>query len=158
MTEITKFNFLLQEFLDKMVNKFQNDKLNSYRRAFMLLKFTSPESPVNLFMTSCLTYKHQIISRDEKFFLTNKEIENKVNNFGNFTEECGLSYYWESLSSISKSSIWDYIQSLFVLGEIIVNKNKELFNKYNNLRMEDNIKDVKSALTNDFTPSFLKKI
>ena len=158
MAEISKFNNLLQEFLDKMVNKFDNDKLKSYRKAFMMIKVTKPESPVNLFMSSCLNYKHQIITRNENFFLKDKDIRDKANNFGNFTDECGLSYYWESLEDASKIAIWDYVQSLFVLGEIIVNKDKELFNKYNNLYMKDYKNDVDNIKTNSFSASFLEKI
>tara|TARA_B100000963_G_scaffold361686_1_gene398704 strand:+ start:1351 stop:1827 length:477 start_codon:yes stop_codon:yes gene_type:complete len=158
MTEISKFNGLLQEFLDKMVNKFNSDKLKSYRKAFMMIKITKPESPVNLFMVSCVDYKHKIISRDEQFFLNSSDIKNKANNFGNFTDECGLSYYWNTLDEVSKTAIWDYIQSLFVLGEIIVNKNKALFDRYNKLYIDDYKNEVDSIKSNSFSASFLEKI
>ena len=48
--EVTKFNILLEELLDKMIAKFQNDKLRSYRRFFILMKTVKSKTPVNLFV------------------------------------------------------------------------------------------------------------
>ena len=142
--EINKFNMLFEELLDKMVDKFQNDKLRSYRRFFIMMKSTMPKTPVNIFMSSCVQYKHHIRNRDDKFFLQDDTIKEKSKYFGNFTEDCGISDYWTSLSSKTQTSIWDYIQSLFVLGEIIINKNTELFEKYNKMYLSDFRNDIKN--------------
>ena len=48
--EIVKFNELFEEFLEKIITAFPNDKLKTYRKGFLLLKITSPNIPVNLFM------------------------------------------------------------------------------------------------------------
>ena len=39
----------------------------------------------------------------------------------------------EKLSELDKAAIWEYIQSLFALGEIIKKQNKTIFDEYENL-------------------------
>ena len=140
--EVTKFNNLLEELLDKMIAKFQNDKLMSYRRFFILMKTMKPKTPVNLFMSGCVNYKDQIKTRNEDFFLTSSEIQEKSKYFGNFTEDCGLSSYWSELTDSTKCAIWEYIQTLFVLGEIIINKDKIMFERYNKFYLSDFKDDI----------------
>ena len=143
-TEVGKFNMLFEELLEKMISKFNNDKLKSYRRLFIMMKTATPKTPVNLFMSGCVGYKQQIKLRDDKFFMNSKEINEKSKYFGNFTEDCGISEYWTSLSPATQTAIWEYIQSLFVLGEIIINKNSELFEKYNKMYLKDFKDDLKN--------------
>jgi hypothetical protein len=80
-----------------------------------------------------------------------------LKNFGNFTQDCGLDLYWNELTPITKKAIWDYIQSLFVLGEIIVNNNKEMFDKYNSLYISDYKSEVEN-FNNGFSKNFLNKL
>lgn len=142
MNQIKKFNFLLEELLDKLVEKFNNNKLKSYRRFFIFMKTASPKTPVNIFMSGCINYKEHIKNRDDVFFLTNETIKEKSKVFGNFTEDCGISEYWNVLSNKTKNSIWEYIQSLFVLGEIIINDDNQLFEKYMNKYVTDFRNDI----------------
>ena len=141
-SEVTKFNVLFEEFLEKIITAFPNNKLKTYRRGFLLLKTTSVSVPVNLFMAGCVNYKKEIIARNETFFLKDKTISEKAGMFGNFTEDCGLDSYWNELSASTKKAVWDYVQSLFVLGEIIVNKNSDMFKKYNSLYVSDYKKEI----------------
>lgn len=156
--EITKFNDLFEEFLQKIISAFPNDKLKTYRRGFLILKTTSPSVPVNLFMAGCVDYKKEIVARNDTFFLKDEKIKEKAGMFGNFTDDCGLDSYWEELSAATKKAVWDYIQSLFVLGEIIVGKNKELFDKYNSLYVTDYKKEISNLHTNNFSVDFLSKL
>ena len=157
LKEVLKFNTLFEEFLEKIITAFPNDKLKTYRRGFLFLKTTDPNSPVNLFMAGCVNYKKEIISRDDMFFFKNNDVKEKAKLFGNFTDDCGLDSYWNTLSSSTKKAVWDYIQSLFVLGEIIINNNNELFNKYNSLYITDYKKEI-SNLHTSFSMDFLKKL
>lgn len=156
--EVSKFNNLFAEFLEKITTTFSNDKLNTYRRGFLIIKATSPSTPVNLFMAGCIDYKKEIISRNDNFFLKDKKIKERANMFGNFTDDCGLDSYWDILTPTTKKAIWDYIQSLFVLGEIIVNKNKDLFNKYNLLYVSDYKKEINNLHGSGFSVDFLTKL
>ena len=156
--EIIKFNSLLEEFLEKIITAFPNEKLKTYRRSFLIIKTISPNIPVNLFMAGCINYKQEIVSRNDNFFLKDEKIKEKANVFGNFTDDCGLDSYWNVLTPSTKKAIWDYVQSLFVLGEIIVEKNQDLFNKYNSLYLSDYKKEVKNLHSSNFSLDFLKKI
>ena len=40
-TSVDKFNSLFNEFIDKIINKYPNQTLNDYKKAFVLLKITS---------------------------------------------------------------------------------------------------------------------
>ena len=62
------------------------------------------------------------------------------------------------LSKNTKKAVWDYIQSLFVLGEIIINNNNDLFNKYNNLYLTDYKKEINNLHSSKFSMDFLKKL
>lgn len=156
--ETKKFNELFEEFLEKIITAFPNNKLKTYRRGFLILKSTSPSVPVNLFMAGCVDYKREIVARNDSFFLANKKIQERANMFGNFTEDCGLDSYWNELSSTTKKAVWDYVQSLFVLGEIIIGKDEDLFKKYNSLYVSDYKKEINNLHTADFSVDFLTKL
>lgn len=158
MSEIKKFNELFEEFLEKIIAKFPNQKLKTYRRGFFLLKSASPSVPVNLFMSGCIDYKKEIKSRNETFFLKDKKISDTANVFGNFTDDSGLDTYWAELSPSTKKAIWDYIQSLFVLGEMIINKDEKSFEKYNKLYASDYKKEVNNLHGESFSLDFLSKL
>ena len=157
-SEIKKFNALLEEFLEKLISKFQSPKLKTYRRSFIMLKSTSPQTPVNLFMAGCINYKTEIITRNDGFFMKDKDVTEKAKMFGNFTDDCGLDSYWNELTPTTKTAIWDYVQSLFVLAEIIVNKNKDVYAKYSNIYAADYKKEINNLHNNDFSVDFLEKI
>ena len=156
--EIDNFNKLFEEFLEKIMSKFPYARLKTYYRGFKILKTSSPATPPNLFMAGCVEYKNQIKQRDDNFFLKSKSINDTAKNFGNFTEDCGLDTYWNELTPTTKKAIWDYIQSLFVLGEIIVNKDKALFAKYNSMYASDYKSEINNLHTEDFSLEFLEKI
>lgn len=156
--EIDNFNKLFEEFLEKIISKFPYSRLKTYYRGFKILKSSSPATPANLFMAGCIEYKTQIKQRDDNFFLKSKSVNDTARNFGNFTEDCGLDKYWNELTPTTKKAIWDYVQSLFVLGEIIVNKDKTLFDKYNNMYASDYKSEINNMHTENFSVEFLEKI
>jgi hypothetical protein len=156
--EVNKFNTLLDEFLEKLIVQFDNNKLRTYRKAFLLIKGSQPRVSVNLFMASCENYKSQITSRDDKFFLNDKKISEVSKQFGNFTDDIGLTDYWNKLTNKTKTSIWDYIQSLFVLGEIIINKDKDMFNKYKQLYISDYKNEINNLHGDNFSVEFIEKL
>ena len=90
--------------------------------------------------------------------LKDDKIKQKANMFGNFTDDCGLDCYWNELSANTKRAVWDYVQSLFVLGEIIIGKNKELFDKYSKLYISDYKKEINDLHTSTFSINFLTKL
>ena len=128
---IETFNNLFEEFLNKLLLKFDSEKLRFYKNTFLVIKRMKPYVPVYLFISSSIKYKKEIINRDESFFIKNDKIKDKCSYF-NINIDSEL-IQLEKLSDLDKKAIWDYIQSLFAVGEIIKKENKKLFEDYEKL-------------------------
>ena len=59
-----------------------------------------------------------------------------------FSSETGLIDKWKNLSANSKTAIWDYIQTLFVMGEMYMNKNKNAIEQINLVNKNFNRKEL----------------
>lgn len=152
---IDKFNTLFNEFIDKIINKYPEQSLVEYKKAFVLLKLTSPSTPSSLFMAGCVDYRNEIKNRDEAFFINNETIRNKINNF---SIDIGIYKYWNELSDNTKTAIWDYIQSLFLIGELIINKAPSEFNRIRNSNILDYKKEISDLYNQNFSTDFLTKL
>ena len=154
-TNIDKFNTLFNEFIDKIINKYPDASLSEYKKAFILLKLTSPSTPASLFMAGCIDYKDEIKYRDEAFFINSETIKNKITSF---SIEIGINKYWDELTDTTKTAIWDYIQSLFLLGELIINQNPSEFNKIRNSSVQDYKQEISNLHQQKFSTDFLTKL
>jgi len=154
-TPIDKFNSLFNEFIDKIITKFPNESLLNYKKAFVLVKIASPSSPANLFMAGCIDYKNEIKNRDEVFFINNESIKSKISSF---STDIGIAEHWKYLTDTTKTAVWDYIQSLFVLGEIIIKNDSTEFDKIRNSKIENYSKDISDFHKQKFSTEFLLKL
>ena len=77
-----------------------------------------------------------------------------------FANDTGLVNYWETLSEESKNAIWDYIQTLFVMGEMYVNKDTSIIqninNIYNKCSFNDSMQNLEENKT--FSKEFIEKL
>lgn len=158
---LDEFNKTLDEFINKMIIQFpQETKLKTYYSAFKVTKMYDKTMPIKIFMGGCLQFSEQIRTRDTEFFAKRKQFVSKLTKASSFTDDTGLSNYWEQLSNYSKKAIWDYIQTLFVMGEMYINKDSRIINKinniYNNLSFDESIETLKENDT--FTEEFINKI
>jgi hypothetical protein len=157
----TEFNRILDEFMSKMVTSFpEQPKLAGYYRAFKVAKLYNAELPLQIFMGGCMSFKEEISTRNEYFFKTRKTFVTGCSKCSSFGEDTGLVEYWERISETTKNSIWEYVQTLFVLGEMFIN-NEGLVDKtkdiYHNISMNEMSRFQNDAIT-DFSDDFLKKI
>lgn len=139
---IDDFNKTMEEFIIKSINQFPHEtKLKTYYSAFKVSKLYDKTLPIKIFMGGCLPYEEQIKKRDSEFFVNKKAFREGVMKCSSFTDDIGLVNYWHSLDESSKNSIWDYIQTLFVMGKMYINNDTALINKinsiYNNLSQEE---------------------
>lgn len=131
---INEFNNTLDEFMLKMINQFpQEANLKKYYNSFKMSKMYDNSIPIKLFMGGSLPFKEQIKSRDADFFKNRKTFLEACVQHSSFTSETGLSEHYDSLSDKSKTAIWDYIQTLFVMGEMYINKDTSILNNMNNV-------------------------
>ena len=156
-----EFNNILNEFILKMIKTFPDQvKLNGYYKAFKISRLYNDELPLHIFMGGCLSFKTQIKTKDENFFKQRTEFVNKCNKYSSFSNDIGLVEFWDNISDLTKKSIWEYVQTLFVMGEIFLN-NEEMLAKtehiYKNIS-GDEIGRFENETVNHFSSDFLKKI
>ena len=161
MKVLDEFNKTLDEFINKMILQFpQETKLKTYYSAFKVTKMYDKTMPIKIYMGGCLQFADQIKNRDTEFFAKRKAFVNKIAQASSFTDDTGLVNYWENLSDNSKTAIWDYIQTLFIMGEMYINKDSSIVKKinsvYNNLSFNESMQNLKENDT--FTEEFINKI
>lgn len=113
-TTISAFNDMMQQFLDELVLTFPETKsFSKFQSQFKLLRKTSPRTPMNNFMESITPYANSVMQRDEKFF---KEHADKIP----FLKSLDINSIWtDDLSDSTKGAIWQYLQTLYILGTTI---------------------------------------
>lgn len=158
---VDEFNKTLDEFINKMILQFPVEtKLKTYYSAFKVTKMYDKSMPIKIFMGGCLNFTQQIKDRDTEFFAKRETFVNRIKEASSFTDDTGLVNYWENLSDASKTAIWDYIQTLFVMGEMYINKDssivKKINNVYDNLSFNESMQTLKENDT--FTEEFINKI
>jgi hypothetical protein len=110
-------------FLAKMEQTFPHEpKIKLYRQQFALVQGMNSRKPVEMFMESMYDYGEQILSKDEKFF----KQDQFVNKAESISEKMGLIQYWESMTTQTKNSIWEYMTGLYILGMASLGHQKEL--------------------------------
>ena len=113
MTSVTTFNDMMSQFLMELHKTFPEEKgLKKYITAFEMLKETQPKKVVESFMENITPYADKISSRDESFFLADS-------NTIEFLKPLNITTCWPSASEGTKNAIWQYIQTLYMLGTTI---------------------------------------
>lgn len=159
---LIKFNAIIEEFIVKMLNAFPDEqKLKTYYNAFKISKLYSKQLPIQIFMGGCLDFEKQIKNRDAEFFMTRKTFVDKCVRASSFSSDIGLRDRWETTPEITKKSIWDYIQTLYVLGEMYIKKDRGIVDKINQVYDSMSISEMK-RFENDsvtqFSEDFTRKI
>lgn len=113
MSSVTAFNDMMGQFLMELHKTFPEEKgLKKYITAFELLRDTNPKKIVNKFMTNVAPHVDKISARDESLFLDDSaELE--------FMKAINIKECWPKASDGTKAAIWQYIQTLYMLGTTI---------------------------------------
>jgi hypothetical protein len=158
---IEEFNKTLDEFINKLILQFPNEsKIKTYYSAFKVTKMYDKTMPLKIYMGGCLPFTEQIKNRDSEFFAKRKTFVDRLQQSSSFTDDIGLVNYWENLSEKSKTSIWDYVQTLFVMGEMYINKDSTFIHKinkvYNQLSFDKSLEDIEKHKT--FSDDYIRQI
>lgn len=120
-----QFNDLADTFLKRMQETFPHElKIKIYIQQFNIVQTMNSRKPVEMFMENMMPFGEKILSKDENFF----KKDEFVNAAESISGKLGLIDYWDSLNDITKNSIWEYIQGLYILGMASLGYNKELQN------------------------------
>jgi hypothetical protein len=107
MTSVTTFNDMLQQFLVELETTFPEEKaFKKYHTSFDIMRAANPRKCVDAYMSKASQYSNQIMQKDDSFFC-------------DFTE-LPISLYWnDNLTEGTKNAIWQYLQTLNILGMTI---------------------------------------
>jgi len=113
MASVSAFNDMLTQFLVELHKTFPEEKgIKKVMTSVDLLKSTNPRAVVDLYMKGVTPYADKISAKDEKFLL--EEIE-KIE----FLKEFNIKNYWDRASQNTKNAVWQYLQTLYMLGTTI---------------------------------------
>jgi len=113
MSSITAFNDMMGQFLMELHKTFPEEKgLKKYITAFEMVRDTKPKKIVNKFMDNVAPHVDKISARDESLFLEDSsDLE--------FIKALNIKQCWPKASDNTKAAIWQYIQTLYMLGTTI---------------------------------------
>jgi biotin operon repressor len=113
MTSVTAFNDMMGQFLTELHMSFPEEKsIKKYMSAFELMRSANGRLVVDGFMSAIAPHIDQISAKDEYFFIENAE------NI-DFLKDINLKNIWPLASANTREAIWQYIQTLYMLGTTI---------------------------------------
>jgi hypothetical protein len=121
-TYLKAFNNLVIKFNDDLITTFpEENDFKVYKRGIMMLNMANAKKICSLYKNYMILYRKKIEDKDESFFLMNdyKEIVNNSKSEGVEGIIQKLKNYWTNLSVVNKSKIWEYLNSLIKLSDMI---------------------------------------
>jgi hypothetical protein len=119
---LTAFNTVVFNFNDDLIKTFpEENDFKVYRRGLEWLKQSNAKKICNLFKVYTFNYREKIQSKDETFFLnTNYDDVLDTNDEGIVLVINKLKQYWETLTSDNQEKIWEYLNTLLKLSDLVV--------------------------------------
>jgi hypothetical protein len=113
MASVNAFNDMMGQFLAELHKTFPEEKgIKKCMSGFELMRQTNPRLVVDGFMAGVTPFADKISAKDDTFF---------INEFKNldFLKDINLEGHWSSISDGTKDAIWQYVQTLYMLGTTI---------------------------------------
>jgi hypothetical protein len=107
MASVGTFNEMMEQFLNELEQTFPEEKsFKKYHASFDIMRTANPRKCVDVFMKEASKYSSKIMQKDESVF----------DEF----EHLDIKKYWTpELSQGTKDAIWQYLQTLNILGMTI---------------------------------------
>ena len=135
-TNIEYFNNHYRSFVNDIITTFPEFKelVKEYYGEFLTVGDSNDDKHVKRFMRKIKDYKTQIGKKDESIFEESLFLIKNVD----------FKTIWSSdeLSTSNKETIWEYIQTLFVLGETIISDSDKIKKKVENFK---NLRNTKTG-------------
>ena len=113
MSSVTAFNDMMGQFLAELHKTFPEEKgIKKCMSGFEIMRTSNPRLVIDGFMASVTPFAEKISAKDDTFFL------NEAKNL-EFLKDVKLEEKWASVSQQTKDAIWQYIQTLYMLGTTI---------------------------------------
>jgi hypothetical protein len=107
MTSVGTFNDMLQQFILELESTFPEEKaFKKYHTSFDIMRAANPRKCVDVYMKNAGKYSDMIMQKNDSFFTELTELP--------------IGDYWnDDLSDGTKNAIWQYLQTLNILGMTI---------------------------------------
>ena len=117
-TSMKAFNDMLEQFVRELIETFPEEKcLKKYQIKIDMLRNSNPRKCVTKFMKNIKPYSEFIMKKDDSFFMNVQEGQ----ELPAIVEELNLHANWTpDLSQKTKDAIWQYLQTLYMLGTTII--------------------------------------
>jgi hypothetical protein len=111
MSTISAFNDMMEQFLEELVQTFPEEQaMKKFQMSFEILRKANSRACMENFMRSVKPYASQIMAKDAAFFLENEDV----------LKDFSLKSIWtDDISTGTKDAIWQYLQTLYMLGMTI---------------------------------------
>ena len=111
MASISAFNDMLSQFLSELTQTFPEEKtIKKYESSFSLIRKSNPRKIVESYMQSVGPFQDRIMARDDTLF--------SDGSFA-FLGDIDLGKRWPNPSDNTRGCIWQYVQTLMMLGVTI---------------------------------------
>jgi hypothetical protein len=114
MASVQAFNELMDQFIQELRATFpEESSIKKCANAFDLMAGANSKGVMELFMGNITPYSQQLMAKDDAFFVgENSDIK--------FVNDLNLKNLWTAdLSQNTKNAIWQYLQTLFMMGTTI---------------------------------------
>ena len=113
MASVSAFNDMMGQFLAELHKTFPKETgIKKFMTSFELLRDTNPRKCVEAYMTGIGQYSGKISNKDDTFIT-----EDMANV--EFIKELNIGALWGSAKPKVKDAIWQYLQTLYMLGMAI---------------------------------------
>ena len=115
MTSVSSWCEMMDNFLSELTKTFPNEPgVKKYKTSYELVRKANPRKCIESYMAACSNYNQQIMNKDESFFVEHGE------TIG-FLKDLNIKKHWQDpeLSQVTRDAIWQYIQTLYILGTTI---------------------------------------
>lgn len=112
MTSVSAFNDMLEQFLQELNQTFPEEKaIVKYQTSIELLRKTNPRKVIEGFMSNVSSISDRMLARDETL-ITSGDINTLI-------PDINISDHWSECSDNTRNAIWQYLQTLYMLGTTI---------------------------------------
>ena len=114
MTSVSAWNDMMEQFLTELEKTFPEEKaILKYKTSFDLLRKSNPRKCVDGYMTNIAPLQAKVMAKDESLLLDDREA-------ASFLTDLNIRKHWTAdLSQTTKDAIWQYLQTLYILGTTI---------------------------------------
>lgn len=112
MSSVQAFISVMDEFLQELVKTFPEEKkIKVYYNSFKTMKKVNSRKILDTFMAEVEKHSDKIVNKDESYFLNSED---------DFLKDLNIAKWWnDDLSENTKNAIWQYMNTLYVLGTTI---------------------------------------